>query len=191
LLLGLSLGLLAAAHAPVTGGEAAEYASEGGLPQLAFETWPGQVFWLAISFGILYLMLSRSVLPRIGGVIEDRRDKIADDLDEANRLQRQAEEAQERHEKALADARAKAHAIAAETRERMTEEQAQRAEAAEAEFAKKTGEAEERILAATNAALGNVKTVAGDAASALVEKLTGSAPSETAVASAVDAANQG
>ena len=186
----LGLGILAAAHAPAGAGDAHDAASEGGLPQLDFTTWPGQIFWLAVAFIVLYLALSRSILPKIGGVIEDRRDKIADDLDEANRLQRQAEEAQERHEKALADARAKAHAIASETRDAIGGELAAETAVAEAEFAKNAEAAEARIREATDAALANVREVAGDAAGALVEKLTGAAPSASAVASALDAADR-
>jgi F-type H+-transporting ATPase subunit b len=188
----LLLGLILAATTPVLGehGEDAAHASEGGLPQLMLETWPGQIFWLAVSFAILYFALSRSLLPRIGAIIEDRRDRIADDLDEAGRLQRQAEDARARHEKALADARAKAHAIAGETRDKLARELAEETKAAEAAFAKKTAEAEARIRAATDAGLANVKTVAGEAADALVEKLAGLKPKREAIAAALEAADR-
>jgi len=171
--------------------EAAHSGSSGGLPQLDFATWPGQIFWLLVTFGVLYLILSRSVLPRIGGVIEDRRDKIADDLDEAARLQRQAEDAGTAYEKSLADARAKAHTIAQDTHDAINAELAQESDAAEAQFAEKATEADARIRAATDAALANVKSVAEETASALVEKLAGAAPSATAARAAVDAADQG
>lgn len=182
----LSALLIAAAHE--VAGHAGEVASEGGLPQLNFKTWPGQIFWLVVSFTILYFALSRSLLPKIGSVIEDRRDRIADDLDEAGRLQRQAEEARLRHEKALADARAKAHAIAGETRAKLAEELGAETKAAEAAFAKKTADADARIRAAAETALSNVKSVAAEAASALVEKLSGSAVAPKTAAAAVDAA---
>jgi F-type H+-transporting ATPase subunit b len=180
--------ILAAAHAPASGGHAEE--SAGGLPQLDFSTWPGQIFWLAVAFGFLYFALSKSLLPKIGGVIEDRRDRIADDLDEAGRLQREAEESRQRHEKSLADARAKALAIAGETRARMAAELGEEAKVAEAAFAKKAAEADARIKQATDAALANVKAVAGDAAAALVEKLSGTGASAQAVKAAVDAADR-
>ncbi|MGD2131979.1 MAG: F0F1 ATP synthase subunit B' [Maricaulaceae bacterium] len=168
----------------------AAHAAEAGLPQLDFSTWPGQIFWLAISFGVLYFVLSRSVLPRIGGAIEDRKDKIADDLDEANRLQRQAEDAQKAYEQSLADARAKAHAIAGETRDRVNEEITARAADAEEQFSKKAEEAETRIRAAAEAAMANVSSVASEVAVALVEKLSGRAPDAGAVSKALDAAGR-
>lgn len=170
--------------------DAAHGAAEGGLPQLDMSTWPGQIFWLAIAFGILYFFLSRSVLPRIGGAIEDRRDKIADDIDEAQRLQRQANDAQKAYDKALADARAKAHAIAGQTRDRVNEEIAARTAEAEEQFAKTAAEAEKRIAAASEQAITNVSSVAKDVASALVEKLSGKAPDAQAVARALDATSR-
>jgi F-type H+-transporting ATPase subunit b len=181
------LALLLAATEHVASDHAADGGGEAGLPQLDFATWPGQIFWLVVAFGVLYVALSRSLLPRIGAVIEDRRDRIADDLDEAGRLQRQAEEARANHEKALADARAKAHAVAGEARAKLAEELGAEARAAESVFAKKAAEADTRIEAATRAALANVKSVAGDAAGALVAKLAGSAPRREDVAAAIDA----
>jgi F-type H+-transporting ATPase subunit b len=180
--------LLAAAAGQVAGH--AEGASEAGLPQLDFSTWPGQIFWLVVAFAALYFTLSRALLPRIGAVIEDRRDRIADDIDEAGRLQRQAEEARAKHERSLADARAKAHVIAGETRAKLAEELARDTRMTEAAVAKKTAEAESRIKAAADAAIANVKAVAGEAAAALVEKLAGVAPRREAVAKALQAAER-
>jgi F-type H+-transporting ATPase subunit b len=180
--------ILAAVQAPAA--EHGEEGAAGGLPQLDFSTWPGQIFWLVVAFAVLYAALSRSLLPRIGAVIEDRRDRIADDLDEAGRLQRQAEEARAKHEKSLSDARAKAHGVGAEARARTAEELALEARSAEAAFAKKAAAADARIEAATKAALANVRSVAGEAAAALVDKLTGAAPKREAVASAIEAADR-
>jgi F-type H+-transporting ATPase subunit b len=170
------------------GADAAHGAAEAGLPQLDFSTWPGQIFWLAVSFTILYLVLTRSVLPKIGGAIEDRLDKIADDLDEAGRLKAQADDAAKSYEQALADARAKAHAIAGETRDKLNAEIAKETEAAEAAFAQEAEAAEDKIRESTQAALANVRDAAADAATAIVEKLVGRAPASSAVASALDAA---
>lgn len=177
-------------HAAETAAHGAEHAASVGMPQLDFATWPGQIFWLLLIFGALYLVLSRSVLPKIGGVIEDRRDKIADDLDEAGRLKRQSEDAAAAYEKALADARAKAHAIAQETHDAMAAELAAEAKAAEDAFAAKSAAAEDKIRDATEAALANVKVVAVETAAALVEKLTGGAPAGAKAAAAVDAVDK-
>ena len=65
-------------------------AASGGMPQFAIETWVGQVFWLFLTFGVMYFILSKFILPKIGQGLTDRGDRIADDLDEASRMQQQA-----------------------------------------------------------------------------------------------------
>ncbi len=159
----------------------------GGLPQLALETWPGQVFWLLVAFGVLYFVLSRSLLRPLAGVIEDRRDKIADDLDEATRLNRQAEEAERAFERSLADARARAHTLATQTREKLAEEIAADSAAVDAELNKRAAAAEARIHEAVSVAKSNIPDIAQEAASAIIERISGAAPSASAVQRQLDA----
>ena len=177
-----------AAYAADAAGEAGAEAA-GTLPQLMFETWPSQVFWLLVTFFVLYLALSRSLLPRIGSVIEDRHDKIADDLDDAARFKKHAETAAASYERTLADARAKAHAIAAETRADIDAQIARETAEADAEAAKRAEDAETRIRASAEEALASAQTVAADAAAEIVAKLTGAAPSRAAVEAAANAAS--
>ena len=92
------------------------------MPQLDFSSYPPQLIWLAIVFFALYMVLSRLALPSIGGVLEQRRDRIAADLDEAVRLKEESEKALAAYEAALAEAKAKAHAIAQETRDKLNGE---------------------------------------------------------------------
>ncbi len=162
--------------------------SSGGLPQFELGVWPGQIFWLLIAFGALYVVLSRSLLPKLASVIEDRRDKIADDVDEANRLNRQAEDAQRAYERALADARARAQAVLGETRDAVNAEMARDIAAAEAELNQRLADAEARIDAAKATALANVKEIAVDAAGDIVTRLTGAAVEADRVKRAVEAA---
>ena len=143
------------------------------MPQLEFHTFVPQLVWLVIVFGYLYVMMSRVALPRIATVLEERRDRIADDLDQAEQFKRQTDEAIEAYEKALAEARAKAHEIAQETRDRLHEETERQRLAIEARLAEKIAEAEKQIAATKEAALANVRTVAVDVADAIVAQLLG------------------
>ncbi len=118
----LVMGGSVLAAAPTDVAEAAGVESEGGLPQLNSETYASQIFWLLIAFLLLYLLMSRIFLPRLGGVIEERRQRIADDYDKAAEFKRQAEEAEASYKQALADARARASRIAQETRDQIDEE---------------------------------------------------------------------
>ena len=92
------------------------------MPQMDFSTFSPQLIWLAITFIGLYLLMSRVALPKIGGVIEQRQSKIADDIDAAQSLKNDTDKAIAAYEQALAEARAKAHAIAQETRDKLNAE---------------------------------------------------------------------
>lgn len=173
----------------------AETFEEIGAPESAESTFPPfdaeyfapQLVWLALTFGFLYFVMSRIALPRIANVLEERHDRIADDLDKAEELKAQTEEAIATYEKALADARAKAHAIAEETHtEIMAEVEAQRAET-DRQIDAKLQEAERQIEATKTAALAHVRDVATDTAGIIVERLLGTAPDAKAVGSAVEA----
>ncbi len=158
------------------------------MPQLEFHDWAPQLIWLAISFVTLYLIMARVAIPRIGTVIEERRDRIATDLDQAEQLKKDTEEAIAAYEQALAEARAKAHAIAQETRDKLSAEvEAERTEV-EAKIADKTAEAEARIQASKSAALAHVNEVAADTAEAIVKELVGGRVTKAELKAAVSAA---
>jgi F-type H+-transporting ATPase subunit b len=152
---------------------AAAAEKKGGLPQLHAPDFAPQLIWLAVSFGVLYFILARVALPRIGEVIEERRDRVQRDLDEAERLKIETEKALAAYEQALAAARGKATAIARETRDRLAGEVEQERARAEAEMAAKLAEAEKRIADMKSRALAQVNEIAADISGAIVAKLIG------------------
>ncbi|MEM6415154.1 MAG: F0F1 ATP synthase subunit B' [Pseudomonadota bacterium] len=166
--------------------EAATESSSGGLPQMDFSTYPSQIFWLLITFGVLYWLMSSAILPRLGGAIEERRDRIADDLDHAAEAKREAEEAERAYNTALADARAKAQSIAAETRESVEAEIAEMQVAADAKAAQQIEEAETRIAAMKDDATIKVREAASDVAKSIIATLIDETPSDDTISSAVN-----
>ncbi|NWG46999.1 MAG: F0F1 ATP synthase subunit B' [Alphaproteobacteria bacterium] len=145
----------------------------GGLPQLDTSTYAGQLFWLALTFVFLYLMMSRVALPRVASVLEERRERIAADLDKAEELRGESEAAVAAYEAALAEARAKAVRIANDTRARVQAEiDALKAET-DAELKLKLTEAEARIEAMKESALAKVRGIAGEAMVAIVGQILG------------------
>ena len=96
--------------------------SKGGFPAFRVETYGSQLLWLAIAFGLLYYLMSRHIAPRIGGILEDRASRIASDLAAAQMMKAEADAATASYEKSLAEARANAQAIAAETKAKITAE---------------------------------------------------------------------
>jgi F-type H+-transporting ATPase subunit b len=157
----------------------------GGFPPFNTHTFPSQFVWLVISFVLLYALMAKWALPQVARVIEGRQKSIADDLAEADRLKRQSEEAVAAYEKALADARANAQAIANETREKQAAEADATRKRLEGDLGRKLAEAEKTIAATKQAAMDNVRGIAEDATRAIVERLTGRAPAEQAVSAAV------
>ena len=148
------------------------------MPQLNPLDWGPQLIWLLITFGILYVLMLKVALPRIGSVLEARADRIAKDLAEADRLRRQTEEAIAAYEQTLAEAKQKAHAIIDEGRAKLKAESAAERARLDAELAERGAEAERRINAAKTSAMRDVNEVAADVAADIVRQLIGIAPSK-------------
>jgi F-type H+-transporting ATPase subunit b len=176
-----SAAIFVAAETAAHGGEAAH---KTGLPQLAVETFAGQLFWLAIAFVVLYMLLATVAIPKIRGVLEARQGKIAGDLAQAGALKAQADAALKAYEKDVADARARARALADETRAQMKAESDAKRHDAEAKLATDIQAAEAKITDLKTAALANVKTVAAESAADIVTRLSG----ETITAGEAEAA---
>lgn len=166
-------------------GGAEQHAS--GLPQLDFDTWPSQIIWAAFFLVVLYQLMNNFALPRISGILEERADAVADDLDRAEEFERRAREASEAYDKALADARGRAQTIAAETRAQIQKQVDEAMAKADAEIAARSAESEKRIREIREQAEASVEQVAKETAAALVDKLMPEAQDQSAVDAAVDA----
>jgi F-type H+-transporting ATPase subunit b len=164
-----------------------EVPGKPGFPPFQKDTFASQLFWLVITFVLLYVVVARVALPRVGATIDARRSRIDGDLSQANSLKVEADEQMAAYEKALAEARTRAQTIAAETRDRLNVEAEKRRKALDDALNTKLAEADKAIAATKERAMSNVRGIAADAASAIVAKLTGVTPAEGAVANAVDA----
>ncbi len=156
------------------------------MPQLEAGDFAPQLVWLVITFVFLYLVSWKLILPRIGDVLEAREERITDDLEQAETLKGEAQEAIETYEAALAEARTKAHAVAAETHAAIMAEAVKRNEVLRDELAAGSAEADKRIQVARQAAVAEIRTVARDAARAVTARLIGVEVPEEAATAAVD-----
>ena len=160
----------------------------GGKPQFPpfnKETFASQLVWFVIFFVALYVLIGRFAIPRIGGIIDARRSRVEGDLAEANRLKEQSDAALKAYEKSLADARNRAQTLANETRDKLNAEADKARHALEGQLNLKLAEAEKTIATTKTAAMTNVRGIAVDTASAIVQRLIGTAPSGSAVEAAV------
>lgn len=163
----------------------AEAHGKGAFPPFESHTFGSQLIWFAIAFGALYWLMSRVALPRVASILAERHDRVTSDLDKAAKLKAETDQAIATYEKALADARANAQKIAAETHEKLAAEADTKRKSLEADLAAKLGAAEAQIVAGKTAAMQNVRGIAVDATSAIVERLLGQAPGRDEVEGAV------
>ena len=154
-------------------------------------TFASQLVSLVIAFVALYIIVSRIALPRVGAVIDARQKKIEGDLAEAQKLKDDSEAALKAYESDLATARSKAQTIGAETRDKLNAASEAERKALEGKLSAKLADAEKTIAATRTSAMSNVRGIAADAAAAIVQRLTGTAPDSKSVASAVDASLKG
>ena len=160
------------------------------MPQLNPLDWAPQIIWLVITFSILYVLMKRVALPRIGSVIEARHARIAGDIEAADKLRRETQEAIAAYEQALAEAKARAHSIAQEASNKLKAEVAAERAALDRDLAARSVEAEKRIHQAKISALKDVNQVASETAAEIVRSLIGVAPSQPEVSAAVTAARK-
>src|SRR5215469_5233371 len=157
----------------------------GGFPPFKVETFPSQIFWLAISFAVLFVVLWRIAGPRINGVITSRRSVINADIAAADKARGDAEAASAAYQTALAGARARAQSLAEDNRQKLNAEIAKAKTDAESEAARAMAEADARIAATRLEAGKHLVKAAEEAAIAIVARLTGEMISPADAARAV------
>lgn len=182
---------------PAVTGEAAETAvhTETGVPHEGEHSgafppfdpthFPSQLLWLAITFGIFFLLISRVISPRIGGILKTREDRIAADIATATKAKTEADAAVEAYEKELAAAKSKAGTIATEARDAAKAKADAERHALEASLAEKIAAAEANIAAIKDKALSEVGSIASETAQVVVEQLTGTKVSKADANAAV------
>lgn len=166
-------------HEAVGAGEAHH---EGAFPPFQTENFAPQIFWLVVIFGLLYVLMSRIALPRVGGIIENRGAKIAADLGAAREMQSKAQAAAAANEDNVRRRREEAQAIGRDAQSKIAAETAKQREIAESQAAEKIRAADARIASAKAQALAHVEEIAVDAAASIVEKLTGAKIDQAALA---------
>lgn len=162
---------------------AADPHAQAGLPQLDPTWFASQVFWLVIHFAALYLIALKLILPRIAASLERRAGRIAGDIEQADKLHKEASTSRTAYEAALADARKAAHAAREQSAVQAADEQAKAEHKLAAELAARAVAANERIAKASAELQGRMSEVAGEAALEIITRLGGIADK-----AAVDAA---
>jgi len=175
------------AHATTTGTEAP---ASGGFPPFKTETFPSQIFWLAVTFAFLFVVMWRIVVPRVGGTIEARKARKEGDLAMAEKHRQDAEAASSAYEQALSAARARAHGMAEDNRKKLMAEVDKAKADADAQAQAELAKAEARIASVREQSKTHVANAARDAAVAIVARLTGDSVSPSEAEAAIAAARR-
>jgi len=160
------------------------------MPQLDISAFSPQIIWLVITFALLYVIMAKVALPRIGSILEQRQARIDDNLDAAQNLRNESKTDAEAYDKSLAEAREQARNTIYEATQEMSNESARRHEDLGSKLSEEIKAAEERISAAKAAALTGIQEAASSVASQATERLIGIRPDEEAVQAAISLAQK-
>jgi F-type H+-transporting ATPase subunit b len=157
------------------------------MPQISqiSEIFASQLFWLIVSFGLIYLIIGRGMLPKIEATVDQRDQRISEDLAAAERARAEADQREEAYRVQVEANRAEALKVTQAAKQASALETEQKVKAAEAEIGQRVGVAEAEIRRAADAALADIETVAADAAQEMVTKLSGASVSREQAAAAV------
>ncbi len=145
------------------------------MPQIAqlLETYASQIFWMLLTFGLIYFGIAKAMLPKVEATIDARDKKIADDLAAAERARAEASNLEQGWDADIAEARSAAQAQAAAAKAKAAKDAADRLAKADAEIATKLASAEADLSRARSKAMASVEQVAAEAASDIVAKIAG------------------
>jgi F-type H+-transporting ATPase subunit b len=173
------------AHTEADGGHKAPF------PPFQKDTFASQLVSLLVAFVALYLIVSRIALPRVGSLLDERQNKIGDDLAAAQKLKDESDGALKAYENELASARSRAQAISTETRDKLNAAAEAERKKLEEQLSVKLAEAEKTIASTRQEAMSNVRSIAADATIAIVQRLAGVKADRKSVNKAVDASLKG
>ena len=144
-------------------------AESGGMPQLNPEFWVSQIFWLILTFGFLFIILSKLILPKISNNIEDRKSKILENIDTAEKQRSDSENKIKEYEKIILDSKNHAKNYFNEARQKILKDIDSKREALEKEINNEIGDAEKEIVELNNTSVEKINKIAIETASDLVE----------------------
>lgn len=158
------------------------------MPQFQLDNFLPQLAWLALFFIILYFGVVKLTLPRIGRVMDEREQAVEGDLSTAEAARADAERIRADYAEGIAQAQAQAQGQVAEAKSKVGQKIEKKLAKLNAELDEKLAAAQASIAASRDSAMAEVDRIASEAASEIVERLTGARPTEADLAKALAAA---
>ena len=157
-------------------------AESGGMPQLNPEFWISQIFWLILTFGVLYILLSKLILPKISNNLESRKSQILENIEAAEKQREDSEAKLQEYEKVISKSKLEAKNIFNQAREKALKDINDKKEVLD----KQINEAEKEILAFHKIAPEKINKIAIDTSSELIQKLIGAEVNNSSISAIVD-----
>uniref|UniRef100_UPI003EBE5735 F0F1 ATP synthase subunit B family protein n=1 Tax=Pelagibacter ubique TaxID=198252 RepID=UPI003EBE5735 len=161
-------------------------AESGGMPQLNPEFWISQIFWLTLTFGILYIILSKLILPKISDNLESRKSQILENVEAADKQRQNSEEKLREYEEIVLKSKMEAKSIFNQAREKALKDISAKKEVLDKQIDDEIGKAEQEIKELQNGAAVKINKIAIETSSELIQKLIGAEVNNSSISAIVD-----
>ena len=162
------------------------FAAEAGMPQLDPKYWASQAFWLILIFTILYISIAKFYLPKIKNNLDDRENKIKDDVDDANKFKDLSETKFKEYEKILADAKKEVIKIQIESKNILDKDIQSKKEAMEKEIENEISKAQKEINELKRTSLNDIQNISENITSSIIENISGDKLNESSIKATVE-----
>ena len=161
-------------------------AESGGMPQLNPEFWISQIFWLTVTFGILYVALSKLILPKIGANLETRKSKILENIEAAEKQRENSEEKIKEYDKIINSSKIQAKNYFKQVREKIIKDISLKKESLDKEINEEINKAEVEIKNLMDKAPGKINKIAIETSSDLIQQLIGADVNNSSISAIVE-----
>jgi len=161
-------------------------AESGGMPQLNPEFWLSQIFWLTLTFGILYVFLSKIILPKISANLESRKSEIQENIEAAENQRHKSESKLLEYNKILSKSKLEAKNIFKDAREKAMQGINSKKEVLNNQIDDEIKKAEQEIVLLKKTAPEKINKIAIDTSSELVQKLIGADINNSSISAIVE-----
>ena len=161
-------------------------AESGGMPQLNPEFWISQIFWLTITFGILYVVLSKLILPKISANLELRKSQISDNIEAADKQREESESKLKEYDEIISQSKTEAKNIFGQAREKALKDINAKREVLNKQIDEEVKKVEEEINILRLEAPAKINKIATETSSELIQKLIGAGVNNSSISAIVD-----
>ena len=161
-------------------------AESGGMPQLNPEFWVSQIFWLTITFGILYIVLSKLILPKISANLESRKSQISDNIEAADKQRDESDAKLKEYEEIISKSKNEAKNIYNQSREKALKDINAKRDILDKQIDEEIKKAEDEINQLRKDAPTKINKIAIETASELTKKLIGAEVNNSSISAIVD-----